>query len=251
MKKFGIHHKLYQNEIFNYTDKFIEDLIDIDKIKFFKDRDTEYKLDVLNCKLLEEPKAILILFLFFNETTLAFKVGSFIIKNQEIFLNQKANYFNKISKKVGKNKIIQVFAIDPEKLIQVGDMDTAFQEHNRKVIKRDKGIKEDITEEFIGFVNSKKRQLNEIGQLKEFNIDKHDSIEDFLNFLEIDKIKHIDNYEVFKKLALMFRDRTYKLKVFEPHVYFKIRLGYEGGHFVLFLHPYESESNNPIRIPSE
>jgi hypothetical protein len=43
-----------------------------------------------------------------------------------------------------------------------------------------------------------------------------------------------------------------KLKNFERFDQVKIRLGkYEDGRFVIFMHPYESESNCPGRIPSE
>lgn len=46
--------------------------------------------------------------------------------------------------------------------------------------------------------------------------------------------------------------RNEKLKNFEEFSEVRIRLGKnQSGDFILFLHPYESESNNPIRIPSE
>ncbi|MCP9770793.1 hypothetical protein EGI22_23050 [Lacihabitans sp. LS3-19] len=254
MKKFGIHHKLYQNKIFNYTDDFIGELNDIEKITFFDNEsedyqnDPEFKLDVLKSNILKDPKAILIIFLIFDKNKMAFRIGTFVINNNDIFLNQKAEYFNKISDKIGNDyKIIQTFAIDPEKLIQIGDIDDAFQTHYRRVIKRDTKTKEGVTKKFIGFVNAKKLELEKVGKLNEFNINRHETIEELLTYLNIQN--DAQNYEDYKKLALNFRNRTYKLKLFEPHVYFKIRLGYENDHFVLFLHPYESESNNPVRFP--
>ena len=42
-----------------------------------------------------------------------------------------------------------------------------------------------------------------------------------------------------------------KVKNFERFSQIRIRLGkHEDGRFVLFLHPYESESNNPLEIPT-
>ena len=80
------------------------------------------------------------------------------------------------------------------------------------------------------------------------------SIEDFFkhneNTLEYSKV----NFDIFKRIIEEFNknEPLTKLKNFECLENVKLRLGqYEDGRFVIFLHPYVSESNNPIRIPQE
>lgn len=72
-----------------------------------------------------------------------------------------------------------------------------------------------------------------------------------LNKEKKENIVDVINTDLELYLADSFCRRKFKLKNLEMFNFLRARVGYENGHFVLFLHPYESESNNPIRIPSE
>lgn len=52
-------------------------------------------------------------------------------------------------------------------------------------------------------------------------------------------------------LANLFCTRKIKMKSIEKFNFLRIRIGWQNNRYILYLHPYESESNNPIRIPSE
>jgi hypothetical protein len=248
-KKFNLHTALYINSFFSKADeKHIWQKNDIDKLQIEGGERKIFKLFLqkngsseLKDKVVNED-AILIFVLLFDKTRLSLFIECFLTDAKELALNSKNTLFAEIDNKIGVDvNIIQVFALDPEKLIQCIDLDVSRQEHFQRVIARNENIEIAIVKNFI----DKVKNYNDRNSI---DIYKYDSIEELLNVIAIPLD---DNKEKYKKLVKDFQKRKYKLKSFEGHKYFKVRIGYEDNRYVLFLHPYDSESNGPVRFPPQ
>lgn len=250
-KKFGNHNLLYLKKMFKDDGNNLGYFI-IDEKSDFKledlqidEKENDFKLFIKNDKdeiiqNITKKSALLIFILFYDYDSTSIKIDCFLTDN--LINKTKSEYIGKINGTLNNTaNIVQIFALDPEKLIQCVDMDEARQEHFKKEIVRNEEIDKDVVDYFIMKVNIKK-SIN----IDDFDIYNNNSLDELMAYLEID-----DNLEPCKKLAKLFLKRAYKLKKFEPHCYFKARVGYENNHFVLFLHPHESESNNPIRFPPQ
>lgn len=154
---------------------------------------------------------------------------------------------------------VDFLVLDPIKLVQAIDLDEA----------RHISLKRSIIAKCLKNGNDLITQNNE--ELKplfdlidiivdEFKILRKKEVNPKINDDEIESLitKHENllkgNKENLEKIIEEFNSNSplTKLKNFERFNYVRIRLGqYHNGKLVLFLHPYESESNNPIRIPAE
>lgn len=192
------------------------------------------------------------------------------------------NYINKLPSSIQESLLFPfkgLIVLDPIKLVQAADLDEAriisikrnlitkcFND-DRNLHKSDNSVLQPYFDA-IDMIKTKFKKL----KITEVN-PKIDEIEmeSFANsviselkekepsFLKeksgIEEVRHenITPNDV-KALVEEFNANTplTKLKNFERFEHVRIRLGqYKSGKLVLFLHPYESESNNPIRIPAE
>jgi len=253
-KKFNVHEILYLNSCFNKVKiSPNNDLIrrDLENQRIKKknkyDENFQLKLTDENGNLLDEFKneeSLLLFLILFDKKKLIILNECFTTNRNELLNTSKETFFKNLSKILGKDlNVLQVFALDPIKLIQCIEMDQSRYLHFINIIERNDKIPKEIITKFFDKILEKRLETP-----KEINLYEFDSINLFLNEWGINGENENDKNQLIK-LVKLFQSRKYKLKNFERHRYFKTRIGYENGNFVLFLHPYESESHNPVRIP--
>lgn len=135
--------------------------------------------------------------------------------------------------------VVQFIVMDPSKLIHACELDEA-----RIISFKNSIIAKCFSEDFLESSKTEKEKYYKSVQYIVDNLKKKNKSFDLTNqdISEDDMKKLLSEFEKGGPLV--------KLKNFEALECVRIRLGkYEDGRFVLFLHPYASESNNPIRIP--
>lgn len=267
-KKFGLDEMLYRKKFFDQKMHW-KDKTDNNFSKLKKKPD-DFKL-----KIEEDDRKVGILFVFFviydfeeNDVFLDY----FILDSNSIFSDLDM-ITKQIKDKISESaKIIQTFIIDPEKLIQILDLDSARHQSFKDIILN----KREGLLNLYGLADSRKEKcldividvlINKIKTIKSKNtsMKRYFSVSDIgLNpnlYNEIigeikthgslTKQKDLIDTELrcCIKFVELFVNKAHKLKNFERHSYFRARIGYTDNHYVLFLHPYESESNNPIGFP--
>ena len=202
-------------------------------------------------KNISDKNAIIYFVIFFNRSSYSIQLDAFVSNSNEIELESKSNFINLLNKKVSEKNlsIVQIFAVDPIKLIQIVDLDPARIEHFKHNMARSENIGIDTINKFLEAAKKVRLETENSHDSKYFfNINNFETYQKIITELGLDVANLNGNEDIIKVLDL-FSIRAYKLKNFEEHEHFKARIGYENGHFVLFLHPYKSETNNPIRFP--
>jgi hypothetical protein len=233
MKKFDHHQNLYLNDA-NTQRVFILKL-SANFSHYSSLSKEEFPIE----KVYEEKDSLFVFYLYLNSINYKYELevepkkqaelGSVIIK--EI----------KEAKKINDLNLLQIFILDPEKLIQCVNYDLTRFKHHVKLFSINENIDQEILFAFFQQIYKKRKESNSQKQKVDFY--EFDTIPEFLTDWGL------DNNDENKKIVKNFISRKYKFKNYERHEYFKARLGKENGQFVLFLHPYESESNNPVRFP--
>ncbi|RDB03558.1 hypothetical protein [Runella aurantiaca] len=227
------------------------------------------KIDLEKYRELQDDDYTLIFF------TIVFTKGEYLIQPYPISIHEllKGNY--PLYGQFEANEVKARYVLDPVKLYHIMDLDGArfqyyynqFWRKNSELRKNTTKTNEEITE-FIeayaqvkNFFKKHKRHFK-INRGMQFKLDelyyldqgaaeylknKSDNINNINENIKILKNDNINNaQEIVDALE------KEKLKNFERFDQVKIRLGqYEDGRYVIYLHPYESESNCPGRIPAE
>lgn len=238
MKKFDHHQNLYLNDAFTkevFILKLSENLPKYDSLS-----QDEFPINDMHKK----KDSLFVFYLYLNNDNFQYELEQ-EPKKQADLANITIKEV-KESKKLSNLNLLQIFILDPEKLIQCANYDLTRFKHNVDLLVNNELLvnnkKEIIKEEAFNFFQKiyNKRKTD-----KTLKVDfyEKDSISAFLEQWDLEDT--ITNQKIVK----CFMSRKYKFKNYERHEYFKARLGKENDHFVLFLHPYESESNNPVRFP--
>jgi hypothetical protein len=149
--------------------------------------------------------------------------------------------------------IKQVYVLDPIKLKQIYDLSDARNKYFKNLI-----LEKCIGEDFVNYPTNHKDVYYEIIKnivaQKTTKQPKNRILNGLKDNAEYDDIikghceKILDEFDGNNELTRPL----VKLKNFEEFKDVTIRLGiYEDGRYVIYLHPYLSESNCPGRIPSE
>ena len=150
---------------------------------------------------------------------------------------------------VDTKDIHQIYVLDPIKLKQISNLDKG----------RNLSFKNAILERFLGEdfgrldINDKASWYEVIDLIVEGKQKKFTNLK-----IEEQILSMAPDQNIFAKILEAFNGNDellrplVKLKCFEEFKDVVIRLGiYEDGRYVIYLHPYKSESNCPGRIPSE
>lgn len=273
-KKFELHNLLYRSSFFENLDKNDSER-------------TEFKISVEEINNHRGPKDLLIFYIIYDFSNSDTYIEYDWITSDTISGNNDdwQIYFQNLKKGVENrfSKIAQIYLLDPEKLVHLVDLDYArlqafkFRIFDNLFVDKIEKPKSNILFPMIDKVVSVvKKCLKEKGQAK-----KSTSIEDIteieiehiLNQLKEEDSKKISKIVektieqglkkiginsdssidtdriIYEYLIRSFISKKHKLKNFEKFEKVRVRIGYENNHYVLFLHPYDSESNNPVRIP--
>lgn len=249
-KKFNLHEALYRC---NFDGKEVT-ITKIDLEKYRESQDDDYTL------------------IFF---TIVFTKGEYLIQPYPISIHEllKGNY--PLYDQFEANEVKARYVLDPIKLYHIMDLDDArFQYYYNQFWRKNSELSENVsntTKEIREFVEAyaqvknffkKHKRHFKINRGMQFNLyklsyldeddakylkNKSDNIDNINKNIEILKNENINNaQEIVDALE------KEKLKNFERFDQVKIRLGqYGNGRYVIYLHPYESESNCPGRIPAE
>lgn len=145
------------------------------------------------------------------------------------------------------SEILQTYVLDPIKLKHVADLDKArINAFKNKFIAEFRKQNSNTSNEAIHLIFDciTSSSFNEETITKDYVVNfeksckKEDNIANSISKDLLDAINLNDDYS--------------KWKNFQDFQEVKIRLGkYKDGRYVIYLHPYTSESNCPIRIPAE
>lgn len=174
--------------------------------------------------------------------------------NYEHFFHQKIDSIELSDKDKTPtgNKISQIFVIDPVKIVEIiNNCESNFDNQLKKLELG--GIDKSL---ILGAILKIKVALykkmadpnnKSIWRITDTNV--YDLFWDEMkNNPAIDK-PNDKNLHLY--LANQFCTRKVKMKSIEKFNFIRVRIGWQNNRYILYLHPYESESNNPIRIPSE
>lgn len=140
--------------------------------------------------------------------------------------------------KVDPNTVKHIYVLEPTKLNRAIDLDEGYYNSYQN------GLLEVVIDGF-----------NEIGEHERAvlygQIDRY--VDSLHNREELTRVDG-DNQQVHEAFSAPTEDikPLVKLKNYRRYENVKLRLGqYKDGRYVIYLHPYWSESNCPVRIPSE
>lgn len=161
--------------------------------------------------------------------------------------------------------VVTQYILDPVKIYHNLDIDEVrFKSRCNLFLEKTEGkINDKVIEEFIQNYSIVKRfyarhrkhlrfneddKINFATEIKnDYYYDRKSEIVKDIN----DARELVKNSKIPKINEIMEDLDKEKIKNFERLSHIRIRLGkHEDGRFVLFLHPYESESNNPLEIPT-
>jgi hypothetical protein len=178
--------------------------------------------------------------------------GIAITRNQvgkvTIDVNEKA----KKALSIDPSEVRQLYVLDPVKLKQICHLDKA------RNIAFKKALLEQAVEKFYGLNEGLQTLYCEVVEEVVQGKIAHQDDAKILEMLSLNsKYKEIAK-DILNNIITIFNSNDdtirplIKLKNFEEFKEVTIRLGiYQDGRYVIYLHPYKSESNCPGRIPSE
>lgn len=178
--------------------------------------------------------------------------GIKITRNQAgkatIDVNEKA----KKALSIDSSEVRQLYVLDPVKLKQICNLDKS------RNIAFKKALLEQAVEKFYGLNEELQTLYCEVVEEVVQGKIAHQDDAKTLEMLSLNsKYKRIEK-DVLNNIITIFNSNDdairplVKLKNFEDFKEVTIRLGiYQDGRYVIYLHPYKSESNCPGRIPSE
>lgn len=273
-KKFGLHNLLYRSSFFE----------NLDKNDFQR---TEFKISVEEINSHRGPKDLLIFYIIYDFSNSDTYIEYDWITSDTIIGNNDAwqIYFRNLKKGVENRfaKIAQIYLLDPEKLVHLVNLDNARLQAFKSIIldnffvdkinKPESSILFPMIDEVVSGVKKCLKEKGQTNQSTSIEDITEGEIATILNQLKEEDSKQISEIIkrtckrglkmigiesdssintdriVYEYLIRSFISKKYKLKNFEKFEKIRVRIGYENNHYVLFLHPYDSESNNPVRIP--
>ncbi len=201
--------------------------------------------------LINNPNKLLVIYLIYENEVKDLVIDFDFIDSIKLREEYETFFHNKIRTIEDKNdKISQIFVIDT---IRLKDMIKMCESRFDKRIE-DLGFSKDQKEEILKALVDIKSKLfdriqnnDQIYRITDTNVYELYPIDTINEGKLLKEFKKEDNIKLF--LADQFCSRKVKMKSIEKFNFIRIRIGWENNRYVLFLHPYESETNYPVKYP--
>jgi hypothetical protein len=193
----------------------------------------------------KDSKNLLVIYLIYEEVFKDLVIDFEFIESINLRKNFRGQFIDKINKvEINGDRIEQIFIIDPVKIFEIKDMcDTRFKNKLEKLeipeITEGTALKNIIEIKKALFTLMKSKSDEESGIYRITDTSVYDLFPDAKK----------GNLQPIHKLAEKFCRRKIKMKSLEKFNFIRIRIGWENNRYVLFLHPYESETNYPVKYP--